>query len=209
MLGLLTLVAVSGCGGSDSAAVPDTSSGAANTDAFPAAASPGGVYRVGVEESFNFTDGFDPTGEYSLDAFSLYSSLLVRGLLGYRHVAGVAGSELRLEIGKPRPLPAHGQLHEIVRPQGGRHQRRHRQPGAAPVAVERRRGERARDPDRTELPCRGVRDHGALQGGRVQAGAERRAASRGPGARAPRSLPEALEEAERVSDPPIEPQARV
>ncbi len=103
VLGLVTLVAVSGCGGSDSAGVPDTGSGAANTDTLPAAAAPGGVYRVGVEESFNFTDGFDPTGEYSLDAFSLYSSLLVRGLLGYRHVAGVAGSELvpDLAVGEP------------------------------------------------------------------------------------------------------------
>ena len=28
------------------------------------AANAGGTYRVAYESSFNFTDGFDPTGEY-------------------------------------------------------------------------------------------------------------------------------------------------
>lgn len=54
----------------------------------------GGVYRIGVESSFNFTNAFDPTGEYLSEAMSLYSSLLVRTLVGYRHVAGAEGNVL-------------------------------------------------------------------------------------------------------------------
>jgi len=54
----------------------------------------GGTYRVEWESSFDFTDGLDPTGEYSQQAFGLYSNLLVRTLVGYDHVAGPAGNVL-------------------------------------------------------------------------------------------------------------------
>jgi peptide/nickel transport system substrate-binding protein len=54
----------------------------------------GGVYRIGWESDFGFTDGFDPTGEYLGEAFSMYTSLLVRTLLGYNHVAGPAGNKV-------------------------------------------------------------------------------------------------------------------
>ena len=54
----------------------------------------GGTYRVEWESSFDFTDGFDPTGEYSVQAFGIYSNLLVRTLVGYDHVAGPAGNVL-------------------------------------------------------------------------------------------------------------------
>jgi peptide/nickel transport system substrate-binding protein len=54
----------------------------------------GGTYRVEWESSFDFTDGLDPTGEYSGQAFGLYSNLLVRTLVGYNHVAGAAGNVL-------------------------------------------------------------------------------------------------------------------
>src|SRR4051794_2377229 len=54
----------------------------------------GGTYRVDWESSFDFTSGFDPTGEYSVQAFGLYSNLLVRTLVGYNHVAGPAGNLL-------------------------------------------------------------------------------------------------------------------
>jgi hypothetical protein len=45
-------------------------------------ASAGGTYRVEWQGSFNFTDGFDPTGEYLGEAFGIYSNLLVRTLVG-------------------------------------------------------------------------------------------------------------------------------
>ena len=46
------------------------------------------------EETFGFTGGFDPTGEYLGEAFGIHSNLLVRTLVGYRHTAGAAGNEL-------------------------------------------------------------------------------------------------------------------
>src|SRR3978361_1238338 len=54
----------------------------------------GGTYRVEWESSFDFTSGFDPTGEYSTQAFGIYSNLLVRTLVGYNHVSGTAGNVL-------------------------------------------------------------------------------------------------------------------
>ncbi len=60
----------------------------------PGKAASGGTYRVDWESSFDFTSDFDPTGEYSVQAFGLYSNLLVRTLVGYNHLAGPAGNLL-------------------------------------------------------------------------------------------------------------------
>lgn len=54
----------------------------------------GGTFRVGWENSFNFTNGFDPTGEYLATAIGIYNNLLLRTLVGTNHVAGAAGNEL-------------------------------------------------------------------------------------------------------------------
>ena len=61
-------------------------------------AAPGGTYRVEWEASFDFSDGFDPTGEYLGEAFGIYSNLLVRTLVGYNHVAGAPGNVLVPDI---------------------------------------------------------------------------------------------------------------
>jgi peptide/nickel transport system substrate-binding protein len=50
----------------------------------------GGVYRTAIED-FGFTGAFDPTGEYLGTAFGLYSQLLLRNLVTYKHVEGAAG----------------------------------------------------------------------------------------------------------------------
>jgi peptide/nickel transport system substrate-binding protein len=50
----------------------------------------GGVYRTAIE-AFGFTGAFDPTGEYLGTAFGLYSQLLLRNLVTYKHVEGSAG----------------------------------------------------------------------------------------------------------------------
>ena len=114
MLGLIAALAV-GCGGSTSttqttsasSTTEDTGSaqtGAAETsEPEQTSAQPGGIYRIGVEEGFNFTNAFDPTGEYNLDAIGLYSNLLVRTLLGYRHVEGAEGSELVPDLAAALP----------------------------------------------------------------------------------------------------------
>jgi peptide/nickel transport system substrate-binding protein len=65
----------------------------------------GGVYRVGWENSFGFTDNFDPTGEYLGDAQGIQSSLLVRTLVGYDHVAGLAGNKLVPDLATEVPTP--------------------------------------------------------------------------------------------------------
>ena len=52
----------------------------------------GGTYSVEWEASFDFTGGFDPTGEYLGAAIGIYSNLLVRTLVGYNHVAGAPGN---------------------------------------------------------------------------------------------------------------------
>src|SRR5436309_15799425 len=43
----------------------------------------GGNYRIGWEQSFGFTNNFDPTGEYLGNAWGLYSNLMLRSLVGY------------------------------------------------------------------------------------------------------------------------------
>jgi peptide/nickel transport system substrate-binding protein len=68
----------------------------------------GGVYRVGWEGGFGFTDGFDPTGEYRGEAAVIYTNLLVRTLVGYDHVAGVDGDRLVPDLAVSVPRPTHG-----------------------------------------------------------------------------------------------------
>jgi peptide/nickel transport system substrate-binding protein len=70
--------------------------------------SAGGTLRVGWEQSFGFTDSFDPTGEYLGDAFGIYSDLLVRTLVGYNHVADAAGNKLVPDIATSIPKPTNG-----------------------------------------------------------------------------------------------------
>src|SRR5689334_11521128 len=70
--------------------------------------SAGGTLKVGWEQSFGFTDSFDPTGEYLGDAFGIYSSLLVRTLVGYNHVADAAGNKLVPDIATTVPTPTNG-----------------------------------------------------------------------------------------------------
>src|SRR5207248_5118948 len=53
----------------------------------------GGVYRTAIED-FGFTGAFDPTGEYLGNAWGLYSEMLLRNLVTFKHVEGVAGDEI-------------------------------------------------------------------------------------------------------------------
>ena len=54
----------------------------------------GGTYKVGWEQSFGFTNNFDPTGEYLGNAWGIYVNLLTRSLVGYKHQPGAEGNEL-------------------------------------------------------------------------------------------------------------------
>jgi peptide/nickel transport system substrate-binding protein len=65
----------------------------------------GGVYRVGWEQSFGFTNNFDPTGEYLGNAWGIFVNLLMRPLIGYKHQPGAAGNELIGDLATEVPTP--------------------------------------------------------------------------------------------------------
>ncbi|HEY6962753.1 MAG TPA: ABC transporter substrate-binding protein [Gaiellaceae bacterium] len=70
----------------------------------------GGTYTVGWEQSFGFTDNFDPTGEYLGNAWGIYVNLLMRPLIGYKHLPGAAGNELIGDLATDVPKPTDGGL---------------------------------------------------------------------------------------------------
>ncbi len=68
----------------------------------------GGTYRVGWEATFGWTNSFDPTGEYLANGFAIYSNLLLRGLVGFNHVAGPAGNIVVPDLAVAVPKPTNG-----------------------------------------------------------------------------------------------------
>ncbi len=70
----------------------------------------GGTYTIGWEQSFGFTNNFDPTGEYLGNAWGLYSNLMLRALVGYKHQPGAAGNELVGDLATDAPKPTDGGL---------------------------------------------------------------------------------------------------
>jgi peptide/nickel transport system substrate-binding protein len=73
-----------------------------------ATVSKGGVFRTATTD-LSFTNGFDPTGEYSARGFNLYAPLL-RTLVGFRRVGGPPGNELQPDLATELPQPADGGL---------------------------------------------------------------------------------------------------
>jgi peptide/nickel transport system substrate-binding protein len=65
----------------------------------------GGTYTIGWENSFGFTNNFDPTGEYLGNAWGLFSNLMLRALVGYKHQPGAAGNELIGDLATAAPTP--------------------------------------------------------------------------------------------------------
>lgn len=53
----------------------------------------GGIFRVQLKTFRWGGGGFDPSSTYSAYSWTLYSNLMIRSLLGYRHVAGDAGNQ--------------------------------------------------------------------------------------------------------------------
>ncbi len=95
VLGLALVAGACGGGGGDGGGGGTTEEGAG-------AVKSGGAFRINAE-SFEWTGNFDPTGEYLGTAFGLYSNLLVRTLLGYKHVAGAEGNELIPDLATDQP----------------------------------------------------------------------------------------------------------
>jgi peptide/nickel transport system substrate-binding protein len=67
----------------------------------------GGTYRTAIED-FGFTNAFDPTGEYLGTAWGLYSDLISRTLVTYKHIDGVAGDEIVPDIAESWETSADG-----------------------------------------------------------------------------------------------------
>jgi peptide/nickel transport system substrate-binding protein len=97
------LLALAACGGGSDGETagepaPETGTpaqtGSGAETAAEGEATRGGTYRLEWEASFDFSDAFDPTGEYLGDAIGIHTNLLVRTLVGYRHTAGAAGNEI-------------------------------------------------------------------------------------------------------------------
>jgi len=72
------------------------------------AVSRGGTLNVGWEQSFGFTDGFDPTGEYLGDAQGIYNNLMLRMLVGYKHLPGGPGNQVVPDAASSLPKPTNG-----------------------------------------------------------------------------------------------------
>jgi peptide/nickel transport system substrate-binding protein len=119
---LAALVAIAalaaGCGSKKSS---NTSSSSSSSSSSGTAAGPsksydngssakGGTYTVGWEQSFGFTDNFDPTGEYLGNAWGIYVNLLMRPLIGYKHLPGAAGNQLIGDLATDVPTPTDGGL---------------------------------------------------------------------------------------------------
>lgn len=62
----------------------------------------GGTYRVSAP-SFEYTGGFDPTGEYLGTAWSFYSNMMIRTLMNYKHTAGAAGNAVKPDLADGMP----------------------------------------------------------------------------------------------------------
>jgi peptide/nickel transport system substrate-binding protein len=96
------VVALAACGsskkssdnGSSSSGSSSGSTAGASKSYDNGSSAKGGVYRVGWEQSFGFTNNFDPTGEYLGNAWGLYVNLLLRSLVGYKHQPGATGNDL-------------------------------------------------------------------------------------------------------------------
>jgi peptide/nickel transport system substrate-binding protein len=99
-LSLLLAVGASACGGDgDGAAEQAATEAEGGGEGEPQR---GGTFRMQTD-AFEWTGNFDPTGEYLGTALGFYSNLLVRTLMGYRHVAGPEGNELIPDLAEGEP----------------------------------------------------------------------------------------------------------
>jgi peptide/nickel transport system substrate-binding protein len=101
VLGLVAAACGGGGGPSNTSAAP-TSGGATSGPATSPKPDQGGTYRTAIED-FGFTGALDPTGEYLGTAWGLYSDMLLRTLMTYKHIGGVPGDALVPDIASANP----------------------------------------------------------------------------------------------------------
>ena len=95
LLMMLALVAAA-CGGNGG------DDGAQNNEEPGGEVSKGGTLTW-ERESFDFTGGFDPTGEYLGDAWGIMTNLLIRNLVSYPHAPGAEGNEIVPDLAEDLP----------------------------------------------------------------------------------------------------------
>lgn len=94
-LALVLSVGVAACGGGEEGTETTATGGGEKP-------TKGGTLRVQTE-AFEWTGNFDPTGEYLGTFFGIYSNLLGRTLMGYRHLGGAEGNELIPDLAEAEP----------------------------------------------------------------------------------------------------------
>jgi len=101
LIGLLMVMAMvaAACGGSDDE--PGTG-GTGTTSATGADVQPGGDVTIEAEE-FGFTSGFDPSGEYLGNAWGVMSNMMLRTVMGYKHLGGAEGNEIVPDLAAQEP----------------------------------------------------------------------------------------------------------
>jgi peptide/nickel transport system substrate-binding protein len=99
-LSLMLAVGAAGCGGDGGGG--DASEGGTEVQEGAGEPQRGGTFRMQTD-SFEWTGNFDPTGEYLGTALGFYSNLLLRNLMGYRHVGGPEGNELIPDLAEAEP----------------------------------------------------------------------------------------------------------
>jgi peptide/nickel transport system substrate-binding protein len=94
-------IVLTACGGGGGSEPSSSASGSGS------GVTKGGTYRTATED-FGFNSGFDPTGEYLGSAWGLFSDLLVRNLVTYKHIAGVPGDEIVPDVASDWQTSADG-----------------------------------------------------------------------------------------------------
>jgi peptide/nickel transport system substrate-binding protein len=105
-------VLAAGCGSKKNSSSSSTSSSGSSSSSTGSSATydngsakKGGIYTVGWEQSFGFTNNFDPTGEYLGNAWGILDNLLIRPLMGYKHAGGAEGNQLIGDLAESVPTP--------------------------------------------------------------------------------------------------------
>src|SRR5262245_63310898 len=102
--GLIAAIAVAGVTVALTACGGGGSGGSSNNNGNTTSGTPtkGGTYRMATQD-FGFTGAFDPSAEYLGWSWDLYSGLLLRTLVTYKHTAGAAGNEIVPDIATAVP----------------------------------------------------------------------------------------------------------
>jgi peptide/nickel transport system substrate-binding protein len=103
VLGLIAAACGGGGGAKSTTGTGTGVSGASTSGGGPSqTGQKGGTYRTAIED-FGYTNGFDPTGEYLGTAWGLYSDMLLRNLVTYKHIEGVPGDQIVPDIASDLP----------------------------------------------------------------------------------------------------------